>query len=38
MSGKTQPVTLRDEYRLVVFQYRVLRKIVGPMREETQAG
>jgi len=35
---ETQPATLKDEHRLVVFLYRALRKIFGPKREEAQAG
>jgi hypothetical protein len=31
---ETWSVTLREEYRLQVFENRVLRKIFGPMRDE----
>jgi hypothetical protein len=31
-------VTLREEYRLRVFENRVLRKIFGPKREEVAGG
>jgi hypothetical protein len=31
---KTLPLTLRGDYRLKVFEIRVLRKIFGPKREE----
>jgi hypothetical protein len=31
---KTWSLTLRDEHRLRVFEYGVLRKIVGPKRDE----
>jgi hypothetical protein len=29
---------LREEYRLRVFESRVLRKILGPMKEEVTGG
>ena len=31
---ETWSVTLREEYRLTVFQNRVLRRIFGPKRDE----
>jgi hypothetical protein len=30
-----QPVTLREEYRLSVFENRALRRIFGPKTDET---
>ena len=31
---ETYSLTLREEYRLRVFEYRVLRKVFGPKRDE----
>jgi hypothetical protein len=31
---ETRSVTLREEYRLKIFENRVLRRIFGPKREE----
>jgi hypothetical protein len=31
---ETYSLALREEYRLRVFEYRVLRKIFGPKRDE----
>jgi hypothetical protein len=31
---ETWSLTLREEHRLRVFEYRVLRKIFGPKRDE----
>jgi hypothetical protein len=33
---ETQSVTLREEHRFMVFDSRVLRKILGHMREEVK--
>jgi hypothetical protein len=32
---ETWSLTLREEHRLGVFEYRVLRRIFGPKRDET---
>jgi hypothetical protein len=32
------PLTLREEYRLGVFENRVLRRIFGPRRDEVTGG
>jgi hypothetical protein len=34
MDMKTWSLTLREEQRLRIFEYRVLRGIFGPKREE----
>jgi hypothetical protein len=34
IQGKTWSLTLREERRLRVFENRVLRKVVGPKRDE----
>jgi hypothetical protein len=31
-------LTLREEFRLRVFENRVLRRIFGPMRDEVRGG
>jgi hypothetical protein len=31
---KTRPLTLKEEYRVRVFENRVLRRIFGPKRDE----
>jgi hypothetical protein len=31
---ETWSLTLREEYRLTVFDYRVLRRTIGPRREK----
>jgi hypothetical protein len=36
--GARLGLTLREEYRLRVFENRVLRKIFGPKREEVDRG
>jgi hypothetical protein len=36
--SETWSVTLREEYRLVVFENRVLRRIFGPKRDEVTGG
>jgi hypothetical protein len=35
---ETWSLTLREEYRLTVFENRVLRRIVGPKRDEVMGG
>jgi hypothetical protein len=35
---ETWPLTLREEYRLRVFENRVLRRIFGPKRDEVTGG
>jgi hypothetical protein len=35
---ETWPLTLREEYRLRVFENRVPRKIFGPKRDEVTGG
>jgi hypothetical protein len=35
---ETQSLTLREEYRLRVFENWVLRRIFGPKREEEMGG
>jgi hypothetical protein len=35
---ETSSLTLRDEYRLRVFENRVLRRIFGPKRDEVTGG
>ena len=34
MGVETCSLTLREEYKLLVFENRVLRKILGPERDE----
>jgi hypothetical protein len=36
--GKLLSLTLREEYRLRVFENRVLRRIFGPKRDEVMGG
>jgi hypothetical protein len=36
--SETLSLTLREEYRLKVFENRVLRRIFGPKREEVSGG
>jgi hypothetical protein len=38
MGVKLKSLTLRDEHRLRVFEDRVLRRIVGPKRDEVTRG
>jgi hypothetical protein len=35
---ETRPLTLREEHRLRVFENRVLRRILGPKRDEVTGG
>jgi hypothetical protein len=35
---ETWSLTLREEHRLRVFEYRVLRRIFGPKRDEVTGG
>jgi hypothetical protein len=35
---ETWSLTLREEYRLRVFENRVLRRIFGPKRDEVMGG
>jgi hypothetical protein len=35
---ETWPLTLREEHRLRVFKNRVLRRIIGPKRDEVTGG
>jgi hypothetical protein len=34
----TWPLILRDEYRMRVFENRVLRRVFGPKRDEVAGG
>jgi len=35
---ETRSLTRREEHRLRVYEYRVLRRIFGPKREEVAGG
>jgi hypothetical protein len=36
--SETKSLTLWEEYRLIVFEHRILKKVFWPKRDETKGG